>query len=189
MAQASRARVHAAQALRSVAVLEHAAPVAPPAPRLRLDPAGFDLIAELKLRSLRAGCTARSGRRRAGAVGAHARAGAAAVSVLTEPQRFDRLARAPAQRRPCTRPRRCAAMRKGFRVDPYQVLEARAAGAGGVLVILRIAARAATEALIACAGACRLFVLLEAFDAETSAAHELGALRAGRAALGRAQLP
>ena len=80
-------------------------------------------------------------------------------------------------------------MRKGFRVDPYQVLEARAAGAGGVLVILRIAARAATEALIACAGACRLFVLLEAFDAETSAAHELGALRAGRAALGRAQLP
>ena len=56
-------------------------------------------------------------------------------------------------------------MRKDFLVDPYQVLEARAAGAGGVLVILRMLPRRADR------GAARrrarelgLFVLLEAFD-------------------------
>jgi indole-3-glycerol phosphate synthase len=65
-------------------------------------------------------------------------------------------------------------MRKDFLVDPYQVLEARAAGAGGVLVILRMLPRAASEALIECAGACRLFVLLEAFDAaDIELMHEL----------------
>ena len=57
------------------------------------------------------------------------------------------------------------AMRKDFLVDPYQLLEARVAGAGGVLVILRMLSRAALDALIECAGALGLFVLLEAFDA------------------------
>ena len=38
-------------------------------------------------------------------------------------------------------------MRKDFLVDPYQVLEARRAGAGGVLVILRMLPRAETDAL------------------------------------------
>src|SRR5207237_1184827 len=56
-------------------------------------------------------------------------------------------------------------MRKDFLVDPYQVLEARAAGAGGVLVIVRMLSRSAIDALLACAGSLGLFVLLEAFDA------------------------
>ena len=82
-------------------------------------------------------------------------------------------------------------MRKDFLVDPYQVLEARAAGAGGVLVILRMLPRAAIEALSNARGACRLFVLLEAFDdADIALMHELVAqLRARRAAARRAQLP
>jgi indole-3-glycerol phosphate synthase len=56
-------------------------------------------------------------------------------------------------------------MRKDFLVDPYQVLEARVAGAGGVLVILRLLPRDELSALLDCASALGLFVLLEAFDA------------------------
>jgi indole-3-glycerol phosphate synthase len=55
-------------------------------------------------------------------------------------------------------------MRKDFLVDPYQVLEARAAGAGGVLVIVRMLTRARMEALLDAAAELGLFVLLEAFD-------------------------
>ena len=39
-------------------------------------------------------------------------------------------------------------MRKDFLVDPYQVAEARAAGAGGVLIILRMLARQELQALM-----------------------------------------
>jgi hypothetical protein len=56
-------------------------------------------------------------------------------------------------------------MRKDFLVDPYQVLEARAAGAGGVLVILRMLPRDALEALVDEALDQQMFVLLETFDA------------------------
>ncbi len=55
-------------------------------------------------------------------------------------------------------------MRKDFLTDPYQVLEARAAGAGGVLVILAMLDDATVRALVDCARRCGLFVLLEAFD-------------------------
>ena len=165
MAQASRARVRVAQALRSVAVLERAAHAAAPAPRLRLDRAGFDLIAELKLRSPAQGALRGADEDVAARVGAYARAGAAAVSVLTEPQRFDGSLEHLHSAARALAPAAVPAMRKDFLVDPYQVLEARAAGAGGVLVILRMLPRAASEALIECARACNLFVLLEAFDA------------------------
>jgi indole-3-glycerol phosphate synthase len=98
-------------------------------------------------------------------VASYARGGAAAVSVLTEPSRFDgsleHLERAVSVLTPLGTP----AMRKDFIVDPYQVLEARAAGAGGVLIILRMLPRARIAELLAVAAAHRLFVLLEAFDA------------------------
>ena len=55
-------------------------------------------------------------------------------------------------------------MRKDFLVDPYQVLEARAAGAGGVLVILRMLPRERLAELLEAAAEHGLFVLLEAFD-------------------------
>ncbi len=55
-------------------------------------------------------------------------------------------------------------MRKDFLVDPYQVYEARAAGAGGVLVILRMLAPSGQRALIEACAEFGLFALLEAFD-------------------------
>ena len=67
--------------------------------------------------------------------------GAAAVSVLTEPSRFDGSLRAFARGSRGARAVGVPAMRKDFLVDPYQVLEARAAGAGGVLVIVRMLSR------------------------------------------------
>ncbi len=58
------------------------------------------------------------------------------------------------------------AMRKDFLVDPYQVLEARAAGAGGVLVIVRmLSPRPHRRAAGRRGASIGLFVLLEAFDA------------------------
>jgi indole-3-glycerol phosphate synthase len=75
------------------------------------------------------------------------------------------------------------AMRKDFLVDPYQVIEARVAGAGGVLVIIRMLPRAGIEMMLDCAREMGLFVLLEAFDeADIEAMHEvLGAVDVGMA--------
>jgi indole-3-glycerol phosphate synthase len=55
-------------------------------------------------------------------------------------------------------------MRKDFLVDPYQVLEARAAGAAGVLLIVRMVPLATLVSMLDAAAELGLFVLLEAFD-------------------------
>ncbi len=55
-------------------------------------------------------------------------------------------------------------MRKDFIVDPYQLAEARTAGAGGALLILRLLTRAELDSLIVVARELGLFLLLEAFD-------------------------
>jgi indole-3-glycerol phosphate synthase len=56
-------------------------------------------------------------------------------------------------------------MRKDFLTDPYQVLEARLAGASGVLLIVRMLEAAELATLVECARGHGLWVLLEAFDA------------------------
>jgi indole-3-glycerol phosphate synthase len=184
MSAGSRARLAAARAERSLAQLESAARAAPAPPPLRLDARGFDLIAELKLRSPAAGVLRDVGEDVGARVGAYARAGAAAVSVLTEPSRFDGSLEDLAAAAAVLAPQGVPAMRKDFLVDPYQVFEARAAGAGGVLVILRMLPRADTRALIECADALGLFVLLEAFDARDIALlHELIEAHRGAAPL------
>jgi indole-3-glycerol phosphate synthase len=61
-------------------------------------------------------------------------------------------------------------MRKDFIVDPYQLAEARAAGAGGALLILRLLTRHELDALITVGRGLGLFLLLEAFDAADLAA-------------------
>jgi indole-3-glycerol phosphate synthase len=146
----------------------------PPPPPLRRSPAGFDVIAELKLRSPAAGVLGDATGDLAARVSAYARGGAAAVSVLTEPSRFDGSLEHLRQAAAVLAPAAVPAMRKDFLVDPYQVLEARAAGAGGVLVILRMLSRARAAELLDAAAAHGLFVLLEAFDgADLDAAAEL----------------
>ena len=137
MAASSTARYAAALAAVPLAEVRAAALARAPAPPLRLD-GRFDLIAELKLRSPALGQlgTLQQDDALEQHVAAYARGGAAAVSVLTEPDRFDgsleHLRRAVAVLDPLGVP----AMRKDFLVAPYQLYEARATGAGGALLIV-----------------------------------------------------
>ena len=162
MAAGSRARVQRARELRNDAQLRRLAAAMPAPLPLQLSAQRFDLIAELKLRSPAVGKLGDADCEDIGArVRQYAAAGAAAVSVLTEPTRFDG---SMAHLEQSARVLPIPAMRKDFLVDPYQVLEARVAGAGGVLVILRMLPPAELAALIDCALEQHLFVLLEAFD-------------------------
>jgi indole-3-glycerol phosphate synthase len=181
LGRASARRAAAASGREPLAALRRRALDTPPAPALRLRPGGFDLFAEFKRRAPSAGrLTAGAGRGRdpslvARRALAYARAGAAAVSVVTEPDEFaghlDDLAAA-------ARSIDVPVLRKDFLVDPYQVAEARAAGAGGVLLILRLLDTARLGEMLAACAEYHLFALLEAFD-------EADLARAGRAA-GRA---
>jgi len=174
MAAGSRERVRMAKRACSPALLESQAGKVRAPSRLQLDASGFDLIAELKLRSPAAGPLSARADSVEQRVAAYARAGAAAVSVLTEPSRFDGSLAHLRSAAGALAALAVPAMRKDFLVDPYQVLEARVAGAGGVLVILRLLPRAELTALLDCASALGLFVLLEAFDAhDIELMHEL----------------
>ncbi len=148
------------------AALRAAAIATPAPPRLVLDRHGFDVIAELKLRSPSLGDLSASTVDPVRRLEGYAEGGAAVCSILTEPTRFDgdldhlRLAADTLQ------PYGVPAMRKDFLVDPYQVLEARAYGASGVLLIVRMVPRERLVAMLDCAADQGLFVLLEAFDAD-----------------------
>lgn len=163
MAQSSRERVARARLLRPDRELQALARATPVAPRLRLSPQGFDLIAEVKRRSPAVGQLDSGGEDIGARARDYAAAGAAAISVLTEPTRFDGEL-AHLQQVVQALQGRAPAMRKDFLVDPYQVHEARAAGAGGVLLILRMLEPQAVTALLDAAVELQLFALLEAFD-------------------------
>ena len=89
------------------------------------------------------------------------RAGVAAISVVTEPNEFDGSLEQLTEIATATN---VPVMRKDFLVDPYQLLEARVAGASGVLLILKLLGRHQLEDMFAAAAELDLFVLLEAFD-------------------------
>jgi indole-3-glycerol phosphate synthase len=181
MARSSAARVAEAIRHESAGALERRARNAAPSAPLRLSAAGFDVIAELKLRSPAAGPLSDEKQDWLGRVAAYARGGAAAVSVLTEPSRFDGSLEHLRQAAAALAPLGVPAMRKDFLVDPYQVLEARAAGAGGVLVILRMLTRPRIEQLLDVAAEHGMFVLLEAFDeVDLAVAHDVMSSRAAR---------
>lgn len=162
MANASRDRVSLARSQESEAALRARATAVADAPTLRLGE--FDLIAELKLRSPAAGSLAEPHFDRDSQLNAYATGGAAAISVLTEPTEFKGTLTHLREAASILTPTGIPAMRKDFLTDPYQVLEAKAAGAGGVLVIVTMLTDEETETLLTCARDLGLFVLLEAFD-------------------------
>jgi indole-3-glycerol phosphate synthase len=164
MAKSSALRVAAACSCESLAALQVRAAGVPAAPPLQLSRAGFDVIAEIKLRSPAAGQLGARSDDWLGRAGVYARGGAAAVSVLTEPSRFDGSLRHLELAAAALRPLAVPVMRKDFLVDPYQVAEARAAGAGGVLLIVRMLSPPRLAELLDAAAEHGLFVLLEAFD-------------------------
>lgn len=181
MVRSSTRRVAEARERVPEAALRAAALGAAAPPRLKLQRQGFDLIAELKLRSPSLGDLSASTIDPVQRLEAYAAGGAAVCSVLTEPERFDgdldhlRLAAQVLQ------PHGVPAMRKDFLVDPYQVLEARACGASGVLLIVRMVPRERLVAMMDCAAELGLFVLLEAFSADDlQAANEVALERKDR---------
>jgi indole-3-glycerol phosphate synthase len=133
---------------------------------------GIGVIAEFKRRSPSAG-TLRAGAEVRTVVGAYRDGGAAAVSVLTEGPNFaGALADLEEARRACALP----LLRKDFIVDPYQLHEARAAGADAVLLIVAALETPELASLHAEARALGLDVLVEVHDRpELDAALEIGA--------------
>lgn len=175
MARSSAARSAAAQQREPERALAARVAKLPAPPALRLD-GRFDLIAELKLRSPAQGMLSGPAADIAARVAAYAEGGAAIVSVLTEPERFDGSLEHLLRASEALKPHGVPAMRKDFLVDRYQLLEARLAGACGVLLIVRMLDRETLAELAAFAAELGLFVLLEAFDeADIAIAEEVAA--------------
>ena len=137
----------------------------PAPPRLKLSARRFDVIAEVKFRSpaagqLRAGSEEQVNARVAG----YAEAGAAVVSVLTEPSHFDgSLSHLKTAVRALEG--RIPAMRKDFLVDPYQVYESRAMGADAILLIAACLDDHQMKDMEAIAQGLYMSVLVEVHDA------------------------
>jgi len=182
-----RVRLAEDRARRSEAMLRDLVAMAPPvvdfAARLRegrrASPAGarLRLIGEVKRASPSKGVfdanldAAQQAR-------AYSAAGAAAISVLTEPDHFKgsiadleavRAVFGDDEDRP-------AVLRKEFIFDPYQVVEARASGADAVLLIVMLLEPAALSSLLAQVRGLGMEALVEVHDeAEMRAALEAGA--------------
>ena len=182
MTAASRERLAADKASEPEAAVLRRASERPHGPALRRSDLGFDVIAEVKWRSPSEGSFGAQGGDATVAVQArataYAEAGAMALSVLTEPTAFGgdlthlEAATAAVPETPV--------MRKDFLVDPYQVVQARALGAAGVLLIVRCLSDEVLVEMTACALELGMFALVEAFDADDLArCHRLVASRAG----------
>jgi indole-3-glycerol phosphate synthase len=121
---------------------------------------GIGVIAEFKRRSPSAG-SLHDDPDLLDIVAAYARGGAVAVSILTEGPNFGgSLGDLSAARAACELP----LLRKDFVVDPYQLLEARAAGADAVLLIVAALEPAKLASLYDAARALGLDALVEAHD-------------------------
>ena len=158
---ATRSRVAAAHARRPGPELERAAALRRPEGfRRALTQPGPRVIAECKRRSPSRGVL-RETYDPASVARAYAARGAAAISVLTEPTFFDgSLAHLEAVAAAVELP----LLRKDFIVDPYQLLEARAAGADAVLLIVAALDDPSLGALARRARELHLDVLVEVHD-------------------------
>lgn len=168
----TRARLEEARTLITEDVLEQrAAAAAPPKGFARAVAGGpISVIAEIKRATPSKGLLRTDVDPRALAA-SYREGGAAAISVLTEPEHFrgsdqDLLAALEAG---------LPVLRKDFIVDPWQVLEARALGADAVLLIARIV-RSDLDQLHRSAHALGMDALVEVFDEDDiDAAREAGA--------------
>ena len=158
MARQSAERASVAQ--RSVRSIDLDLPVVP------LALGTFDVIAEIKDRSPSEGALANDVSNRSEKTGCYAEAGVAAISVLTEPTQFaGELAHLQEVVRAAT-VSSVPVMRKDFLVDPIQILEAKVAGASGVLLIVTMLSDKQINNMLNCAYEHSMFVLLESFDKE-----------------------
>jgi indole-3-glycerol phosphate synthase len=124
----------------------------------------FDVIAEIKDHSPAEGALATEESSRVEQAQRYAEGGAAAISVLTEPSRFS--GSLEHLREVVTAVPGTPVMRKDFLVDPIQILEARNAGASGVLLIVTMLDDDKLRQMLDCAWEHGMFVLLESFDSE-----------------------
>ncbi len=173
---AEHSRVRADQARNRADAIDAAAAKAPSAPVLDIEPGRFELIAEVKLRAPSVGQLAAPADPEAAAVAqatGYAAAGAAAISVLTEPKRFDG---ALSHLAACAQSVSTPLMRKDFLLDPIQIAEARVAGASGVLLITRMLSDDVLDAMLSAVSRAGLFVLVESFD-QTDLARTAAALQ------------
>jgi len=160
MAESSRERVRQIQAADLHARLDS---VPPPRP-LDVSRPGFDLIAEPKPTSPAEGVLIEDSDSEGAVVrlaGGFAGAGAAAISVLTEPTRFGGSLR---HLEAVASTVEVPVMRKDFLVDPVQVLEARFSGASGLLVLARLCKGGLLVEMVDFAVALGMFVVVEVFD-------------------------
>lgn len=164
MAAASRRRDAQSRALQSDAQQRSMLVCLPPPAPLRLAPEGFDVIAEIKRHSPAAGALAEVSASAADQAAAYLPGGPAALSVLTEPDRFagslDDLEAVVERVGPVP------VMRKDFLVSRFQVREARLAGASGVLLIAAMLEPAQLESMVSAALELDMFVLVEIFGTE-----------------------
>jgi indole-3-glycerol phosphate synthase len=163
---ATRARVDAAIAREPRASLEKRAAARSPNGQLFRDrlsrPDSFNVIAECKRRSPSRGVL-RAAYDPVGIAIGYERAGAAAISVLTEPGFFDgSLQHLEAVREMVQVP----LLRKDFIVHEYQLLEARAAGADAALLIVAALTDDALVALSKSAAELDLATLVEVHDVQ-----------------------
>jgi indole-3-glycerol phosphate synthase len=164
MAEASHLRAGEAKAGAGVTGLTSRASSARTVVPLDLPETGFDLIGEVKLASPADGplITADDPLRLVPKLASvYEDAGAVAISVLTEPTRFrGDLGHLEAAAVAVDVP----VIRKDFLVDPIQVIEARAAGASGVLLIARLTEASLLAEMTDTAIGFGMFVLVEVFD-------------------------